>query len=200
MESNSLPNVLHPGDLDSQNEARRWRRSIYDNEIPEHPDQDIPLPPSYNVPRTDPGILEGRGESTRRKGSHSRIIPYPTEKSERKQKNKSRDRKHKNRRKDSRRPRGQHHKVETDSGFPDDSWSSDRDSHRLRPAKDRKETSRGRRMCSKRTLVIDFADIGWNEWIISPKSFEANYCAGSCPFPRAQVSLRLLKKVFNSFN
>ncbi|XP_070613041.1 bone morphogenetic protein 3 isoform X2 [Erythrolamprus reginae] len=39
------------------------------------------------------------------------------------------------------------------------------------------------RSCSKRYLKVDFADIGWSEWIISPKAFDAYYCAGECQFP-----------------
>ncbi|XP_030643652.1 bone morphogenetic protein 3 [Chanos chanos] len=39
------------------------------------------------------------------------------------------------------------------------------------------------RNCARRYLKVDFADIGWSEWIISPKSFDAYYCSGSCNFP-----------------
>ncbi|XP_060682143.1 bone morphogenetic protein 3 isoform X1 [Hemiscyllium ocellatum] len=39
------------------------------------------------------------------------------------------------------------------------------------------------RNCARRYLKVDFADIGWSEWIISPKSFDAYYCAGACQFP-----------------
>ncbi|KAK6312650.1 bone morphogenetic protein 3 [Coregonus clupeaformis] len=39
------------------------------------------------------------------------------------------------------------------------------------------------RNCARRYLKVDFADIGWNEWIISPKAFDAYYCSGSCQFP-----------------
>ncbi|XP_069482259.1 bone morphogenetic protein 3 [Ambystoma mexicanum] len=39
------------------------------------------------------------------------------------------------------------------------------------------------RNCARRYLKVDFADIGWNEWIISPKSFDAYYCSGACQFP-----------------
>ncbi|KAJ8339255.1 hypothetical protein SKAU_G00360410 [Synaphobranchus kaupii] len=39
------------------------------------------------------------------------------------------------------------------------------------------------RNCARRYLKVDFADIGWNEWIISPKHFDAFYCSGSCRFP-----------------
>ena len=45
--------------------------------------------------------------------------------------------------------------------------------------------------CKKRDLVVQFRDIGWEHWIIAPKSFEAHYCSGSCPFP--------LEKVRNSY-
>ncbi|KAM5322577.1 growth/differentiation factor 10 isoform 2-T2 [Glossophaga mutica] len=45
------------------------------------------------------------------------------------------------------------------------------------------------RVCSRRYLKVDFADIGWNEWIISPKSFDAYYCAGVCEFPMPKVLL-----------
>ncbi|KAK0135485.1 Bone morphogenetic protein 3 [Merluccius polli] len=39
------------------------------------------------------------------------------------------------------------------------------------------------RNCARRYLIVDFADIGWSEWILSPKSFEAYFCSGSCQFP-----------------
>lgn len=43
--------------------------------------------------------------------------------------------------------------------------------------------------CARRYLKVDFADIGWSEWIISPKSFDAYYCSGSCQFPMPKVYL-----------
>lgn len=43
------------------------------------------------------------------------------------------------------------------------------------------------RNCARRYLKVDFADIGWSEWIISPKSFDAFYCSGSCQFPMPKV-------------
>ncbi|XP_051523335.1 growth/differentiation factor 10-like isoform X1 [Myxocyprinus asiaticus] len=39
------------------------------------------------------------------------------------------------------------------------------------------------RMCTRRYLRVDFADIGWSEWILAPKAFDAYYCAGTCGFP-----------------
>uniref|UniRef100_A0A8C5Q4T2 Bone morphogenetic protein 3 n=1 Tax=Leptobrachium leishanense TaxID=445787 RepID=A0A8C5Q4T2_9ANUR len=43
------------------------------------------------------------------------------------------------------------------------------------------------KVCSRRYLKVDFADIGWSEWIISPKSFDAYYCSGACEFPMPKV-------------
>lgn len=43
------------------------------------------------------------------------------------------------------------------------------------------------RVCSRRYLRVDFADIGWSEWILAPKSFDAYYCAGTCGFPIPKV-------------
>ncbi|XP_051530569.1 growth/differentiation factor 10b [Myxocyprinus asiaticus] len=43
------------------------------------------------------------------------------------------------------------------------------------------------RMCTRRYLRVDFADIGWSEWILAPKAFDAYYCAGTCGFPIPKV-------------
>ncbi|XP_077439133.1 growth/differentiation factor 10 [Vanacampus margaritifer] len=41
--------------------------------------------------------------------------------------------------------------------------------------------------CSRKNLRVDFADIGWSEWIIAPKAFDAFYCSGACEFPMPKV-------------
>ncbi|XP_064878901.1 growth/differentiation factor 10-like [Oncorhynchus nerka] len=43
------------------------------------------------------------------------------------------------------------------------------------------------RSCSRRTLRVDFADIGWSEWVLAPEAFNAFYCAGTCGFPMPKV-------------
>ncbi|XP_018621627.1 growth/differentiation factor 10 [Scleropages formosus] len=43
------------------------------------------------------------------------------------------------------------------------------------------------RICSRRYLKVDFADIGWSEWILFPKSFDAYYCSGTCQFPMSKL-------------
>ncbi|XP_077480543.1 inhibin subunit beta Aa [Stigmatopora argus] len=36
------------------------------------------------------------------------------------------------------------------------------------------------RVCCKRQFYVDFKDIGWNDWIIAPGGYHANYCEGEC--------------------
>lgn len=33
---------------------------------------------------------------------------------------------------------------------------------------------------------MDFDEIGWSGWIISPKGYNAYHCKGACPFPLGQ--------------
>ncbi|TSK22777.1 Growth/differentiation factor 10 [Bagarius yarrelli] len=53
--------------------------------------------------------------------------------------------------------------------------------------KARRRQWREPRVCSRRYLKVDFADIGWSEWILSPKSFDAYYCAGTCEYPIPKI-------------
>ncbi|XP_037095766.1 protein DVR-1 [Syngnathus acus] len=38
-------------------------------------------------------------------------------------------------------------------------------------------------VCKARRLYVDFKDVGWQDWIIAPQGYMANYCHGECPFP-----------------
>ncbi|CAH8584917.1 unnamed protein product [Dicrocoelium dendriticum] len=38
-------------------------------------------------------------------------------------------------------------------------------------------------VCQRRELIIDFAAIGWSGWVIAPRTYNARYCRGHCPFP-----------------
>ncbi|NP_001158394.1 anti dorsalizing morphogenetic protein precursor [Saccoglossus kowalevskii] len=42
--------------------------------------------------------------------------------------------------------------------------------------------------CSKQKLYVDFEEIGWSGWIISPRGYNAYHCKGECPFPLGQTS------------
>lgn len=43
----------------------------------------------------------------------------------------------------------------------------------------------GSENCRRHPLYVDFADVGWNDWIVAPPGYEAYYCHGDCPFPLA---------------
>jgi len=49
-----------------------------------------------------------------------------------------------------------------------------------------------KRKCQRKSLHIDFSEIGWNSWIIEPKSFDAFYCAGQCGYHEMLVKSRIL--------
>uniref|UniRef100_A0A3P8TC26 Growth/differentiation factor 10 n=1 Tax=Amphiprion percula TaxID=161767 RepID=A0A3P8TC26_AMPPE len=62
------------------------------------------------------------------------------------------------------------------------------DEQTMRKARRRQWSSNQHRGCSRRNLRVDFADIGWSEWVIAPKAYEAYYCAGTCGFPMPKVT------------
>ncbi|XP_044229776.1 growth/differentiation factor 10 [Thunnus albacares] len=62
------------------------------------------------------------------------------------------------------------------------------DEQTMRKARRRQWGDTQQRGCSRRNLRVDFADIGWSEWVIAPKAFDAYYCAGTCGFPMPKVS------------
>ncbi|XP_053343679.1 bone morphogenetic protein 6 isoform X1 [Clarias gariepinus] len=37
--------------------------------------------------------------------------------------------------------------------------------------------------CRKHELYVSFKDLGWQDWIIAPEGYAANYCDGECSFP-----------------
>ena len=54
--------------------------------------------------------------------------------------------------------------------------------------------NRAQKICSRKSLHVDFEDMGWADWIISPKSFDSYYCSGLCEFDTMKVRL-----LFTSF-
>ncbi|XP_037927797.1 protein decapentaplegic-like [Teleopsis dalmanni] len=40
--------------------------------------------------------------------------------------------------------------------------------------------------CRRHSLYVDFADVGWSNWIVAPPGYDAFFCHGKCPFPLAE--------------
>nr|UVC66241.1 bone morphogenetic protein 3b-2 [Oplegnathus punctatus] len=79
---------------------------------------------------------------------------------------------------------GKKHKGSASSQSPVLSF----DEQTMRKARRRQWGDTQHRGCSRRNLRVDFADIGWSEWVIAPKAFDAYYCAGTCGFPMPKVT------------
>lgn len=69
------------------------------------------------------------------------------------------------------------------------------DEQTMRKARRRQWGDNQHRGCSRRNLRVDFADIGWSEWVMEPKAFDAYYCAGTCGFPMSKVGVQTLKSL-----
>ncbi|XP_027211190.2 protein 60A-like [Penaeus vannamei] len=37
--------------------------------------------------------------------------------------------------------------------------------------------------CKMKHLHVSFRDLGWEDWVIAPEGYDANYCEGRCSFP-----------------
>ncbi|XP_007252108.3 protein DVR-1 [Astyanax mexicanus] len=59
-------------------------------------------------------------------------------------------------------------------------------------------------VCKPRRLYIDFRDVGWQDWIIAPQGYVANYCHGECPFPLSEslngTNHAILQTLVHSFD
>ncbi|XP_075890820.1 bone morphogenetic protein 2 isoform X2 [Nelusetta ayraudi] len=54
---------------------------------------------------------------------------------------------------------------------------------RRRRASQRLSSNAKSQSCQRVPLFVDFDEIGWSGWIISPRGYNAYHCRGSCPFP-----------------
>ncbi|XP_038840532.1 inhibin beta A chain-like [Salvelinus namaycush] len=60
--------------------------------------------------------------------------------------------------------------------------------HARRRAKRGLECDGKMHICCKRQFYVNFKDIGWNDWIIAPPGYHANYCEGDCPSHVASIT------------
>lgn len=147
--------------------SRARSLSILTNEIPEDPeDYNRPYPISIKDIQTHPGMLQTRKES-RHRLTVPGLIPYPGEYQDMKRK------RWRNRRNRNKKGRRRKNHLELPKEWED--------------LQQMAEEEKSDNLCSKNKLVVDFNDIGWGEWIISPKSFKAHYCSGVCTFPLTRV-------------
>lgn len=50
--------------------------------------------------------------------------------------------------------------------------------------------------CALKPWYVTFAELGWGDWIITPRGINANYCQGSCEVVRNMTNHAFVKKVF----
>ncbi|XP_067124293.1 bone morphogenetic protein 3-like [Centruroides vittatus] len=134
-------------------ENKRRKRSIHDNELPEYP--------LYKIHGLQ--LVSSSGSYGKDSVHRSRLLPRPQHLNNRKSRGKKRERKRK------------HRKLpipwkKSDNIYQNEATIADDDIKNVM-------------MCQKKKLIVDFAALGWTNWIISPATFEANYCAGQCLFP-----------------
>ncbi|CAI4232992.1 unnamed protein product [Auanema sp. JU1783] len=56
--------------------------------------------------------------------------------------------------------------------------------------------------CCLMSFYLNFTELGWDDWILSPPGYHANYCVGQCPFnsdTETQAVLRSAKTNDSSF-
>nr|QYF06707.1 bone morphogenetic protein 2/4 [Holothuria scabra] len=67
--------------------------------------------------------------------------------------------------------------------YTDDGRSKRSTQSRIKRQKNKNRQRRLKPNCAKQTLYVDFAIVGWNDWIVAPDGYQAYYCQGECPFP-----------------
>ncbi|XP_021922255.1 uncharacterized protein LOC110831032 isoform X2 [Zootermopsis nevadensis] len=181
-ESNKKPYVSETNEVElaagERSPHRRVVRSILDNELPD----EYPRP-TKSVPRTSPGtLLQGRRNGNVAHGKDdANTIPLPPGGSAA---SNGRWRGGRRRRRGRGKKRGEHKKRSRK--LPENWQHVEQDEHwRQNDAELDSSSGAGEGVptCRRHKLEVKFADIGWSDWIISPQTFEAHYCAGSCPFP-----------------
>ena len=197
------PAVLHHFENRHKGAKRflKRKRSIRTNEIPTDPtdyEKYLKRQKKYKS-RAHQNVLRARKASkfAEKDEEKSRLLPSPDvyAKYQRQQKKENERRRRKNRRKKKKKKHRSQYLSNSSSRHlrTSSEWGPQRGNKTHSSHSSHKEETLSRNedmsVCGRRKLVVDFADIGWEDWIISPKSFEAHYCAGECPFPLTKVSI-----------
>ena len=53
-----------------------------------------------------------------------------------------------------------------------------------------------REPCSLKAWYVTFEELGWGDWIVTPRGVNANYCEGGCTIDRNMTNHAFIKKVF----
>lgn len=51
------------------------------------------------------------------------------------------------------------------------------------PSGKQRDRKRQPEPCKRHSMNVDFAEVGWSDWIVAPPGYEAYYCRGECNFP-----------------
>lgn len=61
-----------------------------------------------------------------------------------------------------------------------------------------------REPCRRHAMRVDFANVGWNDWIVAPAFYEAFHCKGECKYPFADhmnvTNHAIVQSLVNSAN
>ena len=80
-------------------------------------------------------------------------------------------------------------RIQTNNGSHMDEHSMKLSTSRSRRRRDVMTSARARRErryarhCALRDLWVDFEELGWSQWIVHPRKYNARTCTGRCPSP-----------------
>lgn len=134
------------------------------------------------------GRVERRGESQVLRGEENKSPLHPSDKRTVKKSIDGRRGERKDERRDGESwERGKHEGRDGGTKTQGHSPELSFDERTMRKARRRQGAEAQQRGCSRRSLRVDFADIGWSEWVLAPRAFDAYYCAGTCGFPMPKL-------------